>query len=205
MSEPSRSKSAPSQARAPFRWQAICQRLMRQYPMRSKRAMVVVSVATQRLYLIWHGRLRAAYAVSTSRFGTGTKLNSLQTPTGAHRVAKKIGAGAPLRSVFKARRKTHKMAGAFDGRARDLVCSRILWLDGLEQGRNRGGARDSLRRYIYIHGTPDERSIGRPASYGCIRMKNKDVCELFDALDEDALVYIADDETVGGKARNKAS
>ncbi|MDG4867783.1 L,D-transpeptidase [Guyparkeria sp. 1SP6A2] len=155
---------------------------------------IVVDVGDQRLYLFEQGRLRAVYPVSTAQRGTGNREGSLQTPLGLHRVADKIGADAPLGMIFRGRRPTGKIAeiltGAEERAARDDVTSRILWLDGLEPGVNQGGEVDSKRRYIYIHGTPEEGRIGRPASHGCVRMTNTDVVELFDRVEEGALVDI---------------
>lgn len=153
----------------------------------------MVSVAEQRVYLIDRMRLQASYMVSTSKYGTGTRHGSQRTPTGAHYVACKIGEDAPLLTVFVGRRATRGKAVVDPPEAiggRDVISSRILWLAGLEYGRNAGWQCDSMQRHIYIHGTDDEKRVGRPSSHGCIRMKNNDVCELFDVLHEGSLVYI---------------
>ncbi len=155
---------------------------------------LVVAVSSQRLYLFEDGQLVGDYPVSTAERGTGNQEGSLQTPLGLHRVAEKIGAEAPSGMIFRGRRPTGQRAEILalpDARAeRDDVTSRILWLDGLEPGVNRGGNVDSKRRYIYIHGTPEEGRIGSPASHGCVRMSNADVIELFDRVEVDALVDI---------------
>lgn len=144
-----------------------------------------VIVSQQKMILFEGGRPVREYAVSTSSYGVGNRLSSNKTPLGRHRIAKKIGEGAPLGAIFKSRVFTGK-ASAINLSDRpgleDRVTTRILWLEGLEKGVNRGGRVDSFRRCIYIHGTPDEGLIGRPASHGCIRMKNREVIELFDRV-----------------------
>lgn len=154
---------------------------------------VVVSIAAQRLYLMQEGRLFKTYPVSTSAFGPGALEGSNQTPLGLHRIRAMIGAGAPLGMVFKARKPTGRIAEIIKEPIdvpEDDVTTRIMWLEGLEPGVNQGGKVDSYKRFIYIHGTPEEGLIGRPASHGCVRMYNADVIDLFDRLGEGALVYI---------------
>lgn len=144
-----------------------------------------VSVARQKLYLVRDGRQVRVYDISTSKYGTGNKLGSLQTPLGRHRIARKIGAGAPLNTIFRNRVDLHRIASVdrtLEGAPEDLITTRILWLAGLERGLNQGGRIDSFRRLIYIHGTPSEGLIGRPASNGCVRMRNQDVIDLFDRV-----------------------
>ncbi len=179
--------------RPPFNWYRLARTLHRRYPSHAHLPLALVSIAAQRLYLVERLRLVNGYRISTSRFGSGSRWHSFRTPLGAHRVREKIGDGCRPLTLFKGR----KPAGgrtALNPLAtiseRDAVCTRILWLDGLERGRNRGGCFDSARRCIYIHGTADERRIGRPSSIGCIRMRNDDVLEVFDALGVDSLVYI---------------
>lgn len=152
---------------------------------------LVIDVDTrlQQLYL-WDpypdgDRLIRQYPVSTASNGTGERDGSYCTPRGRHRIAEKIGAGAPLYAAFKARQATGEIwTPALDAEnpERDWILTRILWLDGLEPGRNKGGEVDTHDRYIYIHGTHEEHRIGTPASHGCIRMKNADVAELFDLV-----------------------
>lgn len=155
---------------------------------------LVVDVTGQQMYLFEQGRLVGSYPVSTAEKGTGNHEGSLQTPLGLHRVDEKIGAGAPAGMIFRGRRPTGQRAEILTGpderAARDDVTTRILWLAGLEPGVNQGGDVDSKRRYIYIHGTPEEGRIGRPASHGCVRMTNADVIELFDRVEVGALVDI---------------
>jgi len=155
---------------------------------------IVVDVPNQRLYLFENGSLEADYPVSTAERGTGNREGSMQTPLGLHRIAEKFGEDAPAGMIFRGRRSTGEVADILTGpdeRAqRDDVTTRIFWLDGLEPGVNRGGKVDSKGRYIYIHGTPEEGRIGRPASHGCVRMTNADVIELFDRVEIGALVDI---------------
>ena len=130
------------------------------------------------------------YSVSTALNGLGNRVESFKTPIGIHRIKQKIGAGEPLGMVFSARAATGRVSKKTDNREEDEITSRILWLDGVEQGFNRGGANDSFSRYIYIHGTSDEKRIGEPVSAGCIRMKNKDVIDLFDTVVVNDMVII---------------
>ena len=154
-----------------------------------------VRLAQQLLELIEDGRVLASWPVSTAARGGGEREGSEKTPRGRHEVSEKIGADAPEGAVFVGReptgeRCTPERFAAEPGR--DWILTRILWLDGLEEGRNRGGDVDSRRRFIYIHGTPDEERIGAPASHGCIRMRNADVVALFDRVDVGTVVEIED-------------
>ena len=133
------------------------------------------------------------YPISTSANGLGEANGSHCTPRGRHRIAEKIGAFAPLCSAFKSRQPTGEvwtpeLDAEFPGR--DWILTRILWLEGLEPGKNKGGSVDSHNRYIYIHGTNEEHKLGSPASHGCIRMKNADIAELFDLVKEGTEVRI---------------
>lgn len=144
-----------------------------------------VGLASQSLELIEDGHPARRYPVSTSRNGAGEANGSFRTPRGRHVVRAKIGAGAPENTVFRGRRPTGEVYTPGLGAARpgsDWILTRILWLSGTEVGRNRLGDVDTMRRYIYIHGTPDETELGRPGSIGCIRMSNPDVVELFDLV-----------------------
>jgi lipoprotein-anchoring transpeptidase ErfK/SrfK len=143
-----------------------------------------ISVAEQKLLLTDQGQPVATYPVSTSKFGVNSAPNSYGTPLGKHRVVKKIGHGLPPGAVFKSRRFTGEVLPV-DAPGRDPIVTRILWLDGKE-----GGNRNSFARYIYIHGTPEERNIGLPVSYGCIRMRSQDVITLFDRVGIGARVDI---------------
>ncbi|WP_369857805.1 L,D-transpeptidase family protein [Candidatus Thalassolituus haligoni] len=151
-----------------------------------------ISIADQQLRLTT-AQVCIIYPVSTALNGAGEQQNSGCTPRGWHRVAARIGAGLPANSVFIGRRFTgevYSAALAKDFPARDWILSRILWLQGLEIGRNRMGQVDSMRRYIYIHGTPDSEPMGVPGSHGCIRMRNHDLLALFDLISTDTLVWI---------------
>ena len=131
------------------------------------------------------GKAVKTYSVSTSKFGLGEKNGSFCTPRGAHIVRAKIGAGLPLGAVFVRRRPTGEvwtpeLHERYPGR--DWILTRILWLSGREPGRNRLGEVDTMRRYVYIHGTPDSSELGKPGSIGCVRMRNRDVAELYDRV-----------------------
>ncbi len=131
---------------------------------------------------------RRDYVVSTSRFGIGQVMNSNCTPLGLHRVARKIGEGQPIGTVFKARQ---PIGLTWDGMPEGSIVHRILWLEGLEPGFNRGGEVDTFRRYIYIHGFGDETTLGRPQSHGCIHLSASDLIPLYEQLPVRTLVWIA--------------
>ncbi|MDD3610539.1 MAG: L,D-transpeptidase [Halothiobacillaceae bacterium] len=154
---------------------------------------VIVSIGEQRLFLFEGSQLVARYPVSTATKGAGNRAGSDQTPLGLHRVAEKFGEEAPEGMIFKARRPTGEVAHILKAAVdvpEDHVTTRILWLDGLEPGVNKGPGIDSKSRFIYIHGTPEEGLIGQPASHGCVRMRNADVIALFDRLPVGARVSI---------------
>lgn len=144
-----------------------------------------ISLSAQRLDLVDGRSVVKRYSVSTSKHGAGEQAGSFKTPRGRHVVRAKIGAGQPLGAVFVGRRPTGEIHSETLARAqpnRDWILSRILWLSGKETGKNRLGSVDSMRRYIYIHGTPDSEPRGEPRSIGCVRMSNADVIELFDLV-----------------------
>lgn len=152
-----------------------------------------VQLTTQRLVLWVNGRIAADYPVSTARNGPGERRGSGCTPRGRHRIRLKIGADAPLYTVFVGRRPTGErytpeLAARYP--ERDWILTRLLWLTGLEPGYNRGGEQDTLRRYIYIHGCPDEAPLGMPLSHGCVRMGNAAVADLFERVQVGDLVLI---------------
>ncbi len=143
---------------------------------------IQVDIATQRLDLLDGARLIASWPISTALNGAGERKNSEQTPRGAHYVRARIGEGLAVGAVLRGRRPTGEIwspALATQFPNRDWILTRILWLSGLEPGRNRLGDVDSMQRYIYIHGTPDSEPMGVPRSHGCIRMRNADLLELF--------------------------
>lgn len=147
---------------------------------------LLVSVARQTLQLVADdGAVLREYPVSTAKAGVGESFGSFQTPRGAHLIRAKIGAGQPLNSVFVRRRPTGEiwtpeLAEQFPGR--DWILTRILWLSGCQPGHNRLGCVDTMRRYVYIHGSPDSTEMGVPGSHGCVRMRNADIVELFDRV-----------------------
>lgn len=154
--------------------------------------MIIVRIAQQRLYHrrksgVWH-----AYPVSTAAKGIGNLRDSLKTPLGRHRICRKIGAGLPPLTVFRARRPVglYSRSLAESSPNDDWILSRILWLEGMQTGVNRRGRVDTKSRYIYIHGTADEDRLGHPVSHGCIRMSNADILELFEHVREGETVLI---------------
>lgn len=155
------------------------------------RLSLTVNVAEQTVLLLgkfstsW--RLCGKIPCSTSRFGIGQTEGSNGTPLGLHRIAEKIGGGWPAGTVFQGRR---AIGYTWRGMPSAKITTRILWLEGLEPGFNRGGKMDSHARYIYIHGTADQLSIGQPASYGCIHLADIDLIPLFDLLPSGTLVWI---------------
>jgi hypothetical protein len=157
---------------------------------------IQISLAEQRLWLLDpRGRL-GAWSISSARNGAGELLGSECTPRGWHAVRARIGAGCAPGTVFRGRRPTGELYSPELSRAhpeRDWILTRILWLSGLEPGFNRLGAVDSLRRYIYIHGCPDECPMGVPGSHGCIRMRNRDLVDLFDQVEAGTRVWIQEE------------
>lgn len=151
---------------------------------------IKVKISEQKLYLISDGKLIKDYPVSTSKYGIGNKVSSNKTPLGLHRIVSKIGKNAHLGTIFKRRRTTGKIARVNKGSG-DLITTRILRLEGLQRGINKGKDIDSFRRCIYIHGTPEEKLIGKPVSHGCIRMKNIDIIKLFSLVKRGTLVEIS--------------
>ena len=157
---------------------------------------LVISIGEQQLSLFGEqGELEVSYPVSTALWGAGETRGSYRTPRGRHIIRAKIGAGLPENAVFVGRRPTgevYSKALAAESPDRDWILSRILWLSGCEVGKNRLGAVDTMRRYIYIHGTPDDQPIGEPRSHGCVRMRNADVIDLFDRVAPGTTVNIVE-------------
>ncbi len=154
---------------------------------------VVIDIMTQCLRLIDNGKVVMDVAISSAKNGTGEAPGSECTPRGSHIIRAKIGAGYPLNAVFIGRRPTGEVYSPELDAAqpgRDWVLSRILWLSGTEVGKNRLGGVDSMRRYIYIHGTPDSEPMGIPESHGCVRMRNDELLELFDKVEIGTSVLI---------------
>src|ERR1700722_1632577 len=152
--------------------------------------LLVVNISGQNVSLYEEGRFVKQYPCSTSRFGIGQVEGSNQTPLGLHRIAEKIGDGEPPGTVFKSRQVVGHVSDIGITSAR--ITTRILWLEGLEPGFNQGGNVDSHDRYIYIHGTGDQTSIGRPDSSGCIHLADTDLIALFDLLPSGTLVWMAE-------------
>lgn len=144
---------------------------------------VKISVARQQLGLFdEQGELIAEYPVSTSKYGTGSQNGSNQTPLGLHRIKDKLGGAMPINEVFIGRVPHGSLEECIERGVdlpEDVIMTRIMWLEGMEPGRNQGGYVDTFQRYIYIHGTNHEDEIGTPASIGCIRMRNADVMDLY--------------------------
>jgi hypothetical protein len=154
---------------------------------------VRVDLASQKLLLLEEGYIIARYDISSAANGVGTAPGSECTPAGDHRIRLKIGEGCPLNTVFVGRRPTgeifsEELAKAYPDR--DWILTRILWLTGVEPAVNRFGACDTLKRFIYIHGTAEEELLGQPVSHGCIRMGNSDMIELYNAVSNNTLVSI---------------
>jgi L,D-transpeptidase YbiS len=153
--------------------------------MPAEEVLIRVSIDEQRLQLLERGDVVMDVAVATAANGPGEVMHSECTPRGRHRVRARIGDGCPENTVFVGRRPTGEIyspaiKAAHPGR--DWMLTRILWLCGEEPGRNRLGQVDSMRRYIYIHGCPDEDPMGVPSSHGCVKMRNREVIELFDRV-----------------------
>ncbi len=155
--------------------------------------LIKISLSQQRLQLLQDEQLLMDVAVSTAANGAGEANGSGCTPRGWHLVRAKIGAGCPENTVFRARRPTGEIYSAELAAAdpgRDWILSRILWLSGLEPGRNRLRTVDTMRRYIYIHGTPDDEPMGVALSHGCVRMRNRDIIGLFELVEIGTRVLI---------------
>lgn len=146
---------------------------------------IIIDIGRQELELLDGDESLRRWPVSTAANGAGEQQGSNCTPRGRHVIRARIGAGQPENTVFVARRPTGEIYSrelAVSNPGRDWILTRILWLSGCERGRNRLGDVDSMRRFIYIHGTPDSEPMGKPGSHGCIRMRNADVIELFELV-----------------------
>ncbi len=155
--------------------------------------LVLVSLKDQKLYLIKNDLIYKSYLISSSKYGIGNKSGSNKTPIGLHKINKKIGDKTPIFGRMIGRKYYGKIAKIYHDTTQsktDDITSRILWLEGMEKGINKGGDIDSFKRYIYIHGTSEEGRIGYPNSNGCIRMLNKDVINLYNNVEVGTLVLI---------------
>ena len=163
------------------------------YPSRNFQDFIYVGVKRQELYLFRKGKLIKIYNVSTSKKGAGSVADSEMTPVGLHKVHGKYGAEVPENGILR-HKKFYGDIAEIEYEAKpinkDIITTRIITIEGLERGVNKGGKLDSYNRRIYIHGTAEEGLIGKPASHGCIRLKNKDVMELFDLLTKGMFVVI---------------
>jgi hypothetical protein len=174
-------------------WQMLARQLDA-YGVASTREVIYIDAGRQYLRLYRAGEIVRQYPVSTAECGLGCAENSGRTPAGLHKIADKIGAGEKPGMIFRSRVSTGECAdircdASVSGE--DCITSRILWLEGLEPGINKGQGVDTHDRYIYIHGTNEEGCIGKAVSHGCIRMKNADVIDLFDRVYVDTPVIIA--------------
>jgi len=152
-----------------------------------------IEISSQRLFLKENGQIIRSYPVSSSSFGEGQIENSFKTPFGKHKIKTKIGTNVNKNNFFISRQHISQSANIIHepiDSEDDFITSRIMWLEGEEEGFNRGGSVDSFKRYIYIHGTHEEGLIGQKASHGCIRMLNHDVIELFELVSEGTVVNI---------------
>lgn len=154
---------------------------------------IEIDISKQRLFLLENSVITSSYPISSSKYGEGSKQNSFKTPLGQHVIKKMIGNDAPKNTIFISRINTKRQADIIhkeESSDDDYVTTRIMWLDGQEDGINKGKGVDSYNRYIYIHGTHEEGLIGQKASHGCIRMFNSDVIELFNKVNKGTKVYI---------------
>ncbi|MDN5566820.1 MAG: L,D-transpeptidase [Psychrobacter sp.] len=158
---------------------------------------IIINIAKQSLSLYKHNSEICHYRVSTAKNGIGSQQDSGCTPLGQHIIAQKIGGHEPINAVFVGRVPTGEIYSAafgVDHPERDWILTRILWLQGLEKGINKGsndkGGCDTYQRYIYIHGTPDNEPMDLPLSHGCVRMRNQDIIELYDKIEEGVAVTI---------------
>ena len=154
---------------------------------------IYVSIKKQTLYHIQHKRIIREYTISTSSYGIGSRNGSNKTPIGLHSVKEKYGDKTPINGIMVSRVFYGNIATIYNDETKsktDDITSRILWLEGLEKGKNKGKGIDSFNRYIYIHGTSEEGRLGKPASHGCIRMKNKEVIDLYKLVEVGTLVLI---------------
>lgn len=158
---------------------------------------IIINIAKQSLSLYKHNSEICHYRVSTAKNGIGSQQDSGCTPLGQHIIAQKIGGHEPINAVFVGRVPTGEIYSAEFGAnhpKRDWILTRILWLQGLEEGVNKGsndkGGCDTYQRYIYIHGTPDNEPMDLPLSHGCVRMRNQDIIELYDKIEEGVAVTI---------------
>jgi len=151
---------------------------------------LIISIVDQKLDLFEDGNISCSYDISTSKYGIGNAQNSNMTPLGMHRIVEKIGDGVPAGGIFSGRKYSSKLYSDQENENENLITSRIIILEGLEPGFNKGSGIDSLKRGIWMHGTNEEDKIGSAASHGCIRMRNKEIIDLYDKIEVGAMVEI---------------
>ena len=152
-----------------------------------------ISIKDQKLYHIKDEEIITTFIISSSKYGTGNKIGSNKTPLGLHKIKEKYGENTPANGKMIGRVFTGNIATIYTDHTKsktDDITSRILWLEGMERGKNQGKDIDSYQRYIYIHGTSEEGWLGTPSSNGCIRMKNKDIIDLYKRVEVGTLVLI---------------
>ena len=155
--------------------------------------LLFVSIENQKMYHIKEGEIVKQYTISSSEYGIGSEAGSNKTPLGLHKIKEKYGTKTPINGRMIGRVFYGQLATIYKDKQKsktDDVTSRIFWLEGLEKGKNKGEGIDSYKRYIYIHGTSEEGRLGTPASHGCIRMKNKEVIDLYKLIEVGTLVLI---------------
>ena len=165
------------------------------YPNYEFENFIYVGIKRQKMYVFKHQEIVACFPISSSKRGVGNTINSFKTPTGLHKINTKYGFDVPYGGIFEHRKFKGKIATICHdsiSTGKDIICSRILRLEGLERGINKDGRVDSYNRKIYIHGTNEEGLIGTKASHGCIRMKNKDIIDLYNITAKGMLVIIID-------------
>lgn len=165
------------------------------YPDRTLSEVLYISLKNQRMYHYKEGTVAKDYIISGAAKGAGNQSGSNQTPTGLHNICQKIGDDVPLGGILKSKVYTGKVATIYTDSTdveEDHVTTRIMSLCGEEPGINKGGKVDSFNRYVYIHGTPEEGLLGKPASHGCIRMVNQEVVDLYNEVEKGTLVLILD-------------
>lgn len=177
--------SASGRSQLPEACLEACQRL----DAAPTKYVLTVNIATQTVSLYKNGKLVRTMPASTSRFGIGQIEDSNRTPLGLHCIAEKVGLGEPAGTVFGEREVIRPASR--NGTSRGGIRTRIMWLQGLDPGYNEGGNVDTHARAIYIHGTGDQASLGKPASHGCIHLRDSDLIKLFDLLPSGSLVWIA--------------
>ena len=177
----------------PINLENACLEVVEKFSSKITDPWLIVDSSTQRLYLINRQSQAQRFPVSTSKYGLGCQQDSMMTPIGAHQIAQKIGGKGDLNEIYVGRVATGDKAEILSEKKTsnlDLILTRILWLQGLENNKNCGEGVDSFQRYIYIHGTQEEGLLGSPASHGCVRMSNTDIVDLYQQVSVGTFVYI---------------